>query len=664
MRGGDLSDEIPEIVKRVTPTGKFAKWPQVGVVSNALLQTHGLDSFVWAEKTDGLHVNIGIWNHKVYNLTNLRIPPVPLDFEVSYDGIAVLDTELYNEIYYIFDAAVVENEDVSSLEFLERLSKAESIIDKLGTKFVIKQFYPVKSVHELTEFIENDISPITENEIDGVVLQLKQAPYKSSKTPICFKYKPRYLHTVDFRLKYVYELKVYYLYLIGSFRDFLYNLQRRPKDNRYHKSHTGVEIKRERKGKAYRDSPLPETMEILFSSPLYPNLYYYENTNTWNSSGYSHRHIVDASLLIRDMNINEGSFDGKIVEMSLNDDNKWIPLRVREDKVTPNGYGIGLANVAQAFDPLVEPDANYFAKSRELTGASWEIQTIVHEVNSIYRQFIAESLINPLGADINAIDLCGGRGADEMNLYANGVVNLFVIDSDKTALHQYADRSNYLRARYNYKPLLKTYIDRPHQYSKSGNLFYLNILNHTLGSKYSEIIEDLSTRYEWSNLVRIRHDIGRRDNKRMQLVLMNFAIHYLCSKKVNMTALATFVSNVLAPGGIFIFTYYDGDFIMENRDKSTNLSKIGPFKIKIVKDTATSVIAKMPLPTIQAGDDFYREEPLVTKKILAALEPKLALVKDFSVYDECSQFINPEFLKHPVIEYLKLVRCRVMCSGK
>ena len=405
-------------------------------------------------------------------------------------------------------------------------------------------------------------------------------------------------------------------------------------------------------------------MEILFSSPLFPDLYFYENTHTWNSEGYSKRHQLDASMLIRDITIDPSRFDGLIVEMSLNMDNKWIPLRIRDDKSTPNGYTVGLSNVAQIFDPLVEPDENYFAKNSELTGANAEIQTIVHRVNSIYRQYIAESLVNPLGGAINAIDLCGGRGADEINLYANGVVNLFVIDSDRTALHQYMDRSLFLRKRFDYKPLLENYKDRVHEYGKTGNLFYLNILNHTLGSNYADITTDLMTRYEWNNLVKIRRDMSRDDNHRMQLVLMNFAIHYLCNKKANLSALSTFISNVLTDNGIFIFTYYDGDSILKLVDPSSMVANIGPFAIKIVKDTRDLVIAKMPLPTIQGGNDFYREEPLVTSKALSALELKLATIDDFSLYERSSQFIPHELLGNPVIEYLKLVRCRVMKSRK
>ena len=658
LSGGEMrSVEIPQSVKRVIPTGK---WPQVSVISNQIIQSHGLKSFVWSEKTDGLHVNVGVWSNSVFDITNTREPATPMSIGVRYSGEAVLDCELYNDILFIFDAVLIDGESIANLSFTERMERAEAIVEQLGPSFAMKSFRQVKSVSELNEFIKNDISPITGNEIDGVILQLINPPYFSKKST-SFKLKPRYLHTVDFRMKFVPEERVYYLYLIGSFRDFLYNLQRRPKDNRYHKYHTGVETHRNRlKG----NSPLPESMEILFSSPLYPDLYFYENSHSWNTDGYAHRHQIDASLLIRDIAINPSKFDGLIVEMSLNADNKWIPLRVRDDKTTPNGYIVGLSNVAQVFDPLVEPESNYFAKSIELTGAESEIQTIVHRVNGVYRQFIAETLVNPLGSSTNAIDLCGGRGADELNLYANGVVNLFVIDSDRTALHQYMDRSLFLRKRFDYKPLTDSYRDRVHQFGKTGNLFYLNILNHTLGSSYSEITTDLMTRYEWNNLDRLRRDVSRDDNHRVQLVLMNFAIHYLCSKKTNLTALASFVANVLTDSGIFIFTYYDGDSILKAVDEKSMIARVGPFEIRIVKDTRDVVIAKMPLPTIQGGSDFYREEPLVTAQSLKSLETKLATIDDFSLFDRTEEFIDSQFLSHPIIDYLKLVRCRVMKAKK
>lgn len=660
LSGGDMNPKpssIPISIKRLLPAN--GKWPQVHVISNQIIQSNGLSAFRWSEKTDGLHMNLGIWEHRIYNLSNPRDIRF-IGIEVPYDNIAIIDCELYHEKYYIFDSPMIDSEDISKKSFIERLDKVKAISDKLGDMFIVKEFYDVKSIKELTNFIENDISPITGNEIDGVILQLISPSYFGGKGATSYKLKPRYLHTVDFRLRYVIEEKRFYLYLGGTYRDFLYNLQARPKENKYQLKHTGVDISRNRR----KEEKLKSTFEVLFSSPVFPDLYYYVNKNVWNKHGYSRRHIIDADTLIRQINIDPMKFDGKIVEMSLNDNNEWIPLRVRDDKPYPNGYVVGLSNVSQAFDPIVEPSENYFAKPSELTAADEKLQSLVHRVSGIYRKYIIESLVNPLGPNINAMDLCGGRGADELNLYCNGVVNLFVVDSDSTALHQYIDRSLYMRMKLaqpggEYKSLTEDFVDRVHSKDKTGNLFYLNVLLHTLGEKktYTNLLDDLITRYEWERISKLRHDIAKDAFNRLELVLMNFAIHYICTKKTNITALAWFISTILRSNGIFIVTYYDGDEIL-SRVKD-GIAEIGPFRIQIVKDTRDLVIAKMPLPTIQAGDEFYREEPLVRSSTLEPMEKYLTCIDEFFVCDRAYSYISDEDRMESAYEYYKLIKCRV-----
>ena len=145
LSGGDMP-QIPQSVKRLIPVGK---WPQVNVISNQILQTHGLKAFVWSEKTDGLHMNVGIWGNRAFNITDTREPPVPLDFGIRYSGEAILDCELYDEKLYIFDSPLINGENISSLSFTERLEKAESIINDLGPNFAIKSFKRVKSIAQL-----------------------------------------------------------------------------------------------------------------------------------------------------------------------------------------------------------------------------------------------------------------------------------------------------------------------------------------------------------------------------------------------------------------------------------------------------------------------------------------------------------------------------------
>ena len=158
------------------------------------------------------------------------------------------------------------------------------------------------------------------------------------------------------------------------------------------------------------------------------------------------------------------------------------------------------------------------------------------------RKYIVENHINHFGKHSSVIDLCGGRGADEFNLYSNGVSNFFVIDNDSTALKRYFDRTYKIKEK-NYFPLTNKY----HNNLYGRDYITLNFLNYKLDKDYEQIKNDLLSRYEF--------------NKKVDIVLMNFAIHYLCDEEEKLKSLSEFVNGVLYPDGIFIITYFDGDEI-------------------------------------------------------------------------------------------------------
>ena len=56
-------------------------------------------------------------------------------------------------------------------------------------------------------------------------------------------------------------------------------------------------------------------------------------------------------------------------------------------------------------------------------------------------EYIIEHSINPLQRKITVLDLAGGRGADELNLYHSGAYSIFAADADKDALVQYVERT-------------------------------------------------------------------------------------------------------------------------------------------------------------------------------------------------------------------------------
>ena len=85
-----------------------------------------------------------------------------------------------------------------------------------------------------------------------------------------------------------------------------------------------------------------------------------------------------------------------------------------------------------------------------------------------------------------------------------------MIDNDTTALKRYFDRSFNIN-NLEYEPLMLNRIYRP-------NWLNINFLKHKLDKNYEDIKRDLYSRYEFYK-------------KKVNIVLMNYAIHYLCDEE-------------------------------------------------------------------------------------------------------------------------------------
>ena len=111
--------------------------------------------------------------------------------------------------------------------------------------------------------------------------------------------------------------------------------------------------------------------------------------------------------------------------------------------------------------------------------------------------------------------------------------------------------------------------------------------------------------------------------------------------------------NVLNSKGIFIITYFDGDEILKM--EKNNYAKIGPFNIKIY-EKGGNYIAKMPMPTIKSGEDFYVEETLVQKERIKILEDYFNLNDEYFIYERSKNYINKINNVDKYIMYYKLIK--------
>ena len=626
---------IPEEYKEILSKN----WPHPSVLSNSVLQTIPLDKFLYTEKIDGLNKHLLIFDKKVYTISkNPELSLIEnLEFkDMKFSGDCIIETELYNDIYFIFDVCYLNKVDYTQKFIKERIESIKQYINELGPKFKIKNYYEIPDLNFLLDYIKKDKSP-EGNDIDGVILQRVDKPYFQANFNDfnAYKLKPLYLNTVDFLIKYSHKYSDFELYLKGSYStDYYNNFKKFPKKKFIYN------IKNINKPINGQKTSLRNDSKVLifFDSPFYPNLGFMKIDKNWNKNNYSEKTIKMIGNLIDKIDRNPESFNNKVVELSLTEDKKWVPLRIREDKYMPNSYRVGLINVSIIFDQIKSLESIYFQKNLSTNKAD---QITIHKINQIFRKYIIENHINYLGKYTSIVDLCGGRGADEFNLYSNGVSNFFVIDNDTTALKRYFDRTFNL-GNLKYDPLTSKYRNN----LKWGRDYItLNFLNYKLDKDYKQIKKDLYSRYEFNS------------KKKIDIVLMNFAIHYLCDEKEKLEELCQFVDDIFVKDGVFIITYFDGDEILKKR--THNFSKIGPFNIEILKEENDVTIAKMPLPTIKSGDNIYSEEPLVLNKTIRILEKYFDLYSQYFVYDKCKEYVDKLENVHKYIEYYKLIKVGV-----
>ena len=641
------SNKLPSELSQLSIPSKF---PSVGVLTNEILYRTPLTEFVYLEKTDGLHTNIILFNDKIYDLrfgTANVIKTLANTYKLS-----IIDTELYNGMYYVFDASTVDNLDISNKSYIERMETISAFIkahEELSSIFVIKSFDAVDK-NKLPSLIDliytTNISPKTGNHIDGLIFQLINVPYFAKQT-ITYKLKRAVLNTIDFKLIYDETDEMFYLYLIGNYRHVIYNKKHLPHINDKSQSHVGVDLK---------SHQLPnESFYILFSSPYFENLHLFYPTTDYNKSLYFPDEQANIDALMKDMMEHPTNYNNKIVEMSLNTtsrmDNYWVPMRVREDKQNSNAYDVGLSNVSVSFNPItkasINDENNYFTKSKLFFPES--ITSPYHDINKLIRKFniehvIGKGLMKSIKSryGLSVLDLAGGRGADELTLFHCGVRNIFAMDADKTALVQYVERTANT-PRLDYKHILND-INEPTNLVKH---ILINAVQGYLGSDNSEILDDITSRYEYPK-------------NGFDCVLMNYAIHYLADNDDSINELLNMIHEVLTANGLFIFTCFDGESIKAEIIKGRGVANVGPFSIKMTSDK----IAHMPLPTIDASG--YRDEPLVLKHTIDLIKSD----KRFKVVEEYSPMSYVSKLKdyHDIVdsehvnEFLNYIRVYVLAK--
>lgn len=164
--------------------------------------------YVVCEKTDGVRFMMlaFMYNNRkqcVFLNRALDMYTCPLNFRKPvYDG-TILEGEMYNDTFMIYDIIINSGNYIGDKDFLTRLESIEKIKKMLTClkydpiKLKIKTFHVMS---EYEKFLDEYLPTVTET-IDGLIFTPINEGIKTGTHETMFKWKPRDKNTIDFQLK-------------------------------------------------------------------------------------------------------------------------------------------------------------------------------------------------------------------------------------------------------------------------------------------------------------------------------------------------------------------------------------------------------------------------------------------------------------------------------
>jgi hypothetical protein len=231
----------------------------------------------------------------------------------------------------------------------------------------------------------------------------------------------------------------------------------------------------------------------------------------------------------------ESDLDNNVVELTYTD--KWELIRVRSDRADDvakktyfgNNFKIAENIWMNYFNPLlIDHMCNLDCKSY-----FQQTDNKSYTASRKFNNFVKKELINMYSDTKWVIDLASGKGQDLFKYLDCNIPNILMVERDYDAISEIINR--------------KYMFVSDSQYKNPAN-----ILIHQA---------DLCCDAE-SNIARIRSTFHLPEDG-VPLIVCNLAMHYLIGNKASIINFVNILDAFLAPGGIFIFTAFDGQSIFD-----------------------------------------------------------------------------------------------------
>ncbi len=555
-----------------------------------------LENFYITPKMDGTRAIMIIEEGKCRFLTQapMKTPTIETKNADDFQGLTVADGEIQGDQFFIFHALSFNDESLVSETFEKSLPYIKKIAEFNKEQLPVKPFLRIVPDSFPKQF--NDLLTLVKKrgyETDGIIFVSASDDYLRTKN---YKWKPIEQTTVDFLLKPCPEK------LIG-----IEPYMNKPKHKLYVlfcgidsdlRKNLGIPFLGH-----YNQIFSPEMMTakyqpIQFMPSACPLSYLY-----WDDSG-------------KDL-------DGQICEMYFDAKKyQWSMHRIREDKKVDADQGIAFGNdfrIAEMtwmnyFNPL---SVDHIVGKKSLTGYFKESDVDAYRAMRNYVSFVKTKLLEPY-IDVNyVIDLGSGKGQDLNRYRAIGAKNLICLEFDIDALAELTSR----------------------KYS-SINVSVKSQKTTSIYTKQIDLNDEKATRSLSDELTACGVSIPK---KGADLVVCNLAFHYFTSNQRAVKHIVELVNSLLAPGGSFIYTAFDGQKVNALLNKPENKSgwevkENGVVKYAIYRSdnfkfgdslAPQGQMIKQKLPF--SGDQLYTE-PLVND---ATIEKAFARYKIKKQIYEC-----------------------------
>lgn len=176
---------------------KFIGAQPVTLTRNSFIKT---DYFL-TEKLDGKRHLIFISEKDTFIITSkLEFSMMKLTNKTLFYKGTILDCEMYNKKFYVFDILYYKGRDVRNEKFRERINMYNDVIKNINSKKLLAKpqiFIPSeKTCEKITSYVDKIKHRFKEGDLDGIILTPDDIYYSK-----ILKYKPFDLLSIDFKIR-------------------------------------------------------------------------------------------------------------------------------------------------------------------------------------------------------------------------------------------------------------------------------------------------------------------------------------------------------------------------------------------------------------------------------------------------------------------------------